>query len=51
MRVFGNHMYVCTHGVSACLRVCVRVCVCVCVGDISCHVDTLLAGVQESKRF
>ena len=34
-------------GVSACLRVCVRVCVC----DISCHVDTLLAGVQEIRRF
>ena len=30
---------------------CLRVCVCVCVRDISCHVDTLLADVQETSRF
>ena len=31
--------------------VCVFVFVFVCVCDISCHVDTLLAGVQEIRRF
>ena len=38
--------------VSVCVCVCLRVCVCACVMcDISRRVGTLLAGVQESRRF
>ena len=34
-----------------CLCVFVCLCLCLCVCDISCHVDVLLAGVPENRRF